>query len=55
MVGKHTEIEISNPVEVNLLLHVEGVVARLSIVAVSRKVWKHTVPVMVSLNDCKFF
>ena len=50
MVEKHTEIDVSNPVEMLLLLHFVGLVARLCIVAVGGKVWKQTDPIMVSLN-----
>ena len=45
--GKYTEIGISNPVEMHLLLHFESTVARLCIVAVSGRVWKQTGPTMV--------
>ena len=54
MVEKHTEISVSDPVEMHLLLHFEGLVARLCLVAVGGKVWKQTCVTMVSLNDCKF-
>ena len=58
MVEKHTEIGISNPAKMHLLLHFEGLVANLlpgyvSIMAVSGKVWKQTCLIMVSLNGCK--
>ena len=51
---KHTEIGISNPVEMHLLLQYEGLVARLCILAVGGKVWKQTDQIMVALNDFKF-
>ena len=54
LVGKHTEIGISNPAEMHVLLHFESLVARLCITAVGGNVWKQTGPIMVSLNDCKF-
>ena len=45
---------ISIPAEMEMLLHFEGLIARLFIVAVGGKVWKQTGPITVSLNDCKF-
>ena len=51
---KHTEIGISNPIEMHLLLHFECLVASLCIVAVGGKVWKQTHQIMVALNDFKF-
>ena len=54
MVENQTEIGISNPVEMHLLLLFEGLVATLFIVVIGGKVWKQTGPIMVSLNDCKF-
>ena len=53
MVEKHTIIGIYNPIEMHLLLHVDGVIARLCIVAVGGKIWKHTGPMMLFLNNFK--
>ena len=40
MMGKHTEIGIFNPVEIQLLLHFKGLVASLCIMAVGGKAQK---------------
>lgn len=53
MVEKHRIIGIYNPIEMNLLLQVDGVIARLCIVAVRGEIWKHTGPIMLSLNNFK--
>ena len=45
---------ISIPAEMEMLLHFEGLIARLFMVAVGGKVWKQTGPITVSLNGCKF-